>query len=252
MKNNTLFLLTIVMVLSVASCKKKVETCKLGKAYISDGNTTPNANTFSYYSDGKLQKVVYADKTKDSVAYSADTIYIRTYDVNDSVISLFAGVLNSNGDVVSGVKDNLNYSGSITSTDIYSLEYNAEGKLTKKTITNSLQSTLLNLNYDGGNTATGNLFIGGVLDRSYTFYHNTIENKTGVDDMNAVFTPYFGRPSQNLLDSMRIVTAADDTIRVQYSHTLDANEYVSKTTQTFLTTNADTRYSTYQYFGCSK
>jgi hypothetical protein len=251
MKNNLLFLLALAAVLSFSSCKKKVETCKLGKSYASDGSTTPNPNIFSYYSDGKLQKIVYADRTRDTLSYSADSIFIRTIDNFGMSTALFSGVLNSNGSVVSGTKAFLNPSGAVTGTEDYALEYNSAGQLTQKTITNSLGATVLSLNYDGSNTKNGTLYIAGLLDRRYEFHHSTAENKTNIDDMNGVFTPYFGKPSTNLLDSTYIITASD-TIRVQYAHTLDANEYVSKTVQTFLSHETDTKYFTYQYFDCNK
>jgi YD repeat-containing protein len=251
MRNNLLLLLAL-MTLSISSCKKKVEDCKLGKSYASDGSTTPSPNTFSYYSDGRLQKVVYANGTTDTLAYSNDSVYILTLNNVDSVTAVFAGKLNSSGYVTSARKDMVDYAGNVLSTEEYALEYNAEGNLTRKTVTNLGGTTDLNLNYDAGNPATGTLYYGSTLDRRYIFFPNTVENKTGLDALNSVLTPYFGKPSENLLDSTYIITSADDTIRVQYAHTLDANEYVSKTIQTYLTHETDTRYFTYQYFDCNE
>jgi hypothetical protein len=251
MKNNLLFILAAVCVLSAASCKKKVETCKLGKTYASDGNTTPNPNVFSYYEDGRLKTVLYTNRTKDSLSYSADTLYIRTRDNADSTIALFTGVLDSRGNVTSATKVFVDYAGNVISTESYLLEYNSEGQLSKKTVTSGGTSTVLNINYEGTNSKSGTLYIGPNLDRQFFFFHNTVENKTGIDDLNSVLTPYFGEPSTHLLDSAYIITTTD-SIRVQYAHTLDDNEYVSKTIQTFLTDQADTKYFTYQYFDCEK
>lgn len=237
--------------LSTASCKKKVESCKLGKSYISDGSSTPNPNIFSYYSDGRLQKIEYSNNTKDTLIYNADTLVVRTLDNTDSTTAVFTGVLNSAGNVTTGTKVYLDYSGNITSTESYLLEYNAEGNLTQKSVTDATGLTILSITYNGNNSATGTLFIAGVLDRKYTFYHSGVSNKTDIDDMNGVFTPYFGTPSANLLDSTFIITSTDTT-KIQYSHTLDANEYVQKTIQTYLNHGADTKYLTYQYFDCNK
>src|SRR5687768_16089884 len=102
MKNNLLVVLAVLSAFTIASCKKKVESCKLGKSYVSDGSNTPNANIFSYYSDGRLQKVVYANRTKDTLSYNGDTVFVRTLSNIDSVTAVFTGIVNSNGHVVSG------------------------------------------------------------------------------------------------------------------------------------------------------
>jgi hypothetical protein len=251
MKNNLLLFLALVAALSTTSCKKKIENCMLGKSYVSDGSTTPSPNTFSYYSEGRLQKIVYGNRTKDTLSYNGDTIFIRTLNNVDSVTSVFTGILNSNGYIVSGRKNAVDYAGNVIISEDYSLQYNAEGNLTKKTITTPAGTSDFNLNYNGSNSATGTLYLGSNLDKRYIFFHNDIENKTGIDDMNSVLTPYFGKPSANLLDSTHIITSTD-TIRIQYAHTLDANEYVSKTIQTYLTHETDTKYFTYQYFNCSE
>jgi hypothetical protein len=242
MKNrNYLFILCLTFVAILPSCKKKVETCKLGKYYVSDGNTSPKPNVFSYYDDGRIQTITYADASMDTLSYSADTLWVTTYDYNDSLVGTFVGITNGAGDVVSGVKTIYDHiTGSVVLTDNYSNEYNAEGNLTKQTISNGGGTTLLTLTYLNGNTVTGTLYNGAVVDKKYDFFHGSAANKTGIDDLDGLFTPYFGKPSANLLDSTHVISLGD-TIRVQYAHTLDDNDYVSKTIVTSLNSaNAQT------------
>lgn len=251
MKNKILYLLTILCAFAIASCKKKAETCKLGKCYISDGNTTLTANTFYYYPDGRLKKITYTNKTKDSLIYNSAGIIINTFDDNNLLVSVFSGAMNAAGYVTSGTRVYYNGLGAVTSTDSFALTYNADGNLTQQVISNSFGASILNLNYLAGNSATGTFANGIDSAKKYTFYHSTAGNKTGIDEWNGVFTPYFGKPSKNLLDSVHI-TSATDSIRIQYAHYLDANDYVGKTIQTYLTHGVATKYFTYEYFDCSK
>ncbi len=252
MKSRLYLLLTGILLTGLlVSCKKNIKSCKLGKYYLSDGNSTPSPNVFSYYEDGKLKRVVRTDGSKDTLVYNADTLTLLTYDNNGVLTGDFTGILNANGALIAGTKNTYDFSGSLTGTDYIAFEYNANGNMTKQTTNNTSGATILSLTYDGGNTVTGGLYSGGVLNKRYFFYHNTAENKTGVDDLTGAFTPYFGKPSDNLLDSIHIIQpATSDTVRIQYAHTLDNNDYLSNTIQTWLTPGVQTKYHTFQYFDC--
>ncbi len=249
MKNNFFILLAVVSVFTISSCKKKVENCKLGKSYVSDGNNTPNPNTFFYYDNGNLQKITYNDQSKDTLVYNADTLIILTFDSRDSVLSVFTGILNGSRNVIAGTRVYYNYFGNVINTESYSVDYNTDGNLTLQTITDGAGTKTLALEYLSGNTASGTFVDGVNPDKHYVFFHNSVANKTGIDDLNGVFNPYFGKPSKNLLDSTHIISAGD-TIRIQYSHSIDENEYVSQTIRTYLTPGVETKYFTYQYFDC--
>lgn len=254
MRNNICFGFMLLTVLAILpSCKKKIETCKLGKAYTSDGSSTPTPNTFSYYENGKLKSIQFSNNERDSLIYTADTLTVLHFDYRDSLSSQFTGITDGNGLVTTGNKISYDFSGNVSNTEYYLNEYNSTGKLTKQTISNSLGTTILALTFTGGNSSTGNLYNGATLEKKYFFFHSTALNKTGLDDMNIVFSPYFGKPSDNLLDSTHIVlVATSDTIKIKYEHTIDANDYVSKTVQTYLTPGFQTKYHTYQYFDCNE
>ncbi|MES2620725.1 MAG: hypothetical protein V4615_07730 [Bacteroidota bacterium] len=252
MKNKFLFLLAITCVITVSSCKKKIESCKLGKSYSSDGNTTPRPNTFYYYSDGRLQKIEYGNKTKDTLAYRADTIEVLSFDAGGLLSTTFTGTINGSGHVIAGTKAFYDLSGNILSTEDYAMSYNAEGNLTQQVVTHPLTSDILQFYYTAGNADSGVLFVASVPEKRYVFFRGSAENKTGIDDLKGVFVPYFGKSSKNLLDSTYVISATSDTTRIQYAHTLDENDYVSRTIQTYLNSGVETKYLTYQYFDCSK
>ena len=235
------------------SCKKKIENCKLGKSFISDGSSTPNANTFSYYDNGKLKSIKYSNNERDTLIYAADTLTILHFDYRDSLISVFLGLTNGNGLVTTGSKTNFDFSGNLTSTEYFVHEYNTEGQLSKQSISNALGTTILSLSYTGGSSSSANFYNGATLEKKYFFFHSKAANKTGLDDMNSVFTPYFGTPSFNLLDSTHIIlVSSNDTVKIKYEHTFDSNDYVNKTVVTYLTPGFQTKYHTYQYFDCSE
>jgi len=104
----------------------------------------------------------------------------------------FSGILNASGAVISAVRNTLDLSGNITATDYIAFEYNATGNLTKQTTNNTSGATILALGYDGTNTATGTLYISGMLSKRYVFYHNTAVNKTGIADLIGEVTPFLG------------------------------------------------------------
>lgn len=251
MKSKLLLAATAVVLLSVTACKEKIKNCKMGKAYITDGSNTPNANTFYYDGDGRLSKITYSNQSKDSLVYSADTLWVITRDYRDSVTAIFNGILNADGNMVSGVLTSYNFAGTVIGTDNYNMTYNANGTLDGQNISNGSGTTIYSYTYDNGNRATGKKFIGATEAENYVFFHSNVENKSGIDDWNKVFTPYFGEPSNNLLDSAWTI-ASGDTIRVKYEHSLDANGYVTKTTQTYLSPGFQTKYCTYQYFDCKE
>lgn len=248
MRNNLLFL-TILGVLAIAACKKKEQYCKLGKFYATDGANYSIPNTFYYDANNKLVKITYADKTKDTLVYSADTLRIKKYDYRDTLISLFNGLLNGNGYITTATLVTFDVSGNITSTENYSLQYNADGNLLQFSLSNANGTQTRVYTYTNGNRTTGKLFVGGTEQEKYVFYHSTALNKTGIDDNNGVCTPYFGKPSKNLLDSLHIIAGADTT-RIRYTHQLDGNGYVIKTVRSYLTPGVDTKFFTYSYFDC--
>ena len=233
-----------------SSCKKAtILTCQLGKYFISDGTSTPKPNTFYYYDNGKLKKIAYANSDKDTFYYAADTITILRFDDRDSLAGIFTGITDASGNVLTASKSFYDYFGNITGTDYYTNQYNATQNLTQQNISNSLGTTIVNLVYNGNNTATGTKFIGAIQSEKYVFFHNSTENKTQIADFGGVLIPYFGKPSANLLDSMFVITSSD-TIRIKYVHELNENGYTVKTNKTYLSGIADTKYETYSYFNC--
>ena len=253
MKSKLVILLFVVsFLIGVTSCKKDIQSCKLGKSYISDGNNTPLPNTFSYYENGKLKSIIYSNNEHDTLYYVADTLTVTHFDYRDSVAFIVKGIVDANGNLLSASKTTFDYTGVVTDSETWTNEYNSDGRMTKQTVNNTLGTTNLVVNYSGSNSVSANFYRGVILEKKYFFYHNAVANKTGLDDFNNIFTPYLGKPSANLLDSVHMVlTATFDTVKIKYDHTLDANEYVGKTVQTYLTPGFQTKYYTYQYFGCS-
>lgn len=249
MRSKVVPLFLLVFVFSLPSCKPKEKTCKLGKYYVSDASNTPPANTFSYDSDGRLQKIVYSDQNKDTLFYEADTLHLLSYDERDSLTAEFIGNMNSNGDVVTGVRKLYNFLGNLVQVDDYHLEYNASGNLTKQSVSNTNGVMTTTYNYTDGNRSEEKIFSGAVLQRKYLFFHSHADNKTGVNDDEGVFSPYFGRPSKKLLDSLWVITGSDTT-RIIYSHELDANGYLLKSVRAQLHPTADSKFYTYAYFDC--
>jgi hypothetical protein len=252
MKNSLPLLFICAILLFTSSCKKKEQFCKLGKYYSTDGSNTPAPNTFFYYDDDRLQKIIYSNHYKDSVTYSADTIIIHSFDDRDSLVSVLRGILNGSGYLETGVKTGYDYTGNVTTIDNYSLQHNADGNVTQKSVSNSSGTTTNTYEYAGGNRSIGKLYVGSVLQKKFVYFHSTVLNKSGIDDDLGVYNPYFGKPSRNLLDSMYIIEATD-TARVRFTHQLDVNGYVLKTVRTYLApVGVDTRFFTYSYFDCAE
>jgi hypothetical protein len=249
MKNSLLLFICALAVLS--SCKKGVQTCKLGKYYATDGSNSVVANTFFYDGSNRLIKIAYQNGTKDTLVYSADSIYVRSYDDRDSLTALLLGALNSNGYVTNAVKHTYDFLGNVTASDNYTLQYNADGTLSQQTIANTGGTETTIYEYTDGNRSSGKLFVGATETEKYIFSHSNAENKTGIDDNNGVYAPYFGKPSKNLLDSLQVFAGTDTTVAI-YTHTLDRNDYVTKTIRTYLRPAIESRYYTYTYFDCGE
>ena len=256
MKNSIAFaVMMLTAVLFSSSCKKKIETCKLGKHYATDGTSTPagGGNVFVYDAAGRISKITYSNKSIDSLVRVADTLWVFNFSPDYFLVSLLQGITNGAGNVTSATKTSYDLTGAVTGTESYLYEYNATGNLTQKTTSTSGGTSILTLTYTGSNSVSGLLYNGVNLEKKYFFYHGTIENKSQIDDFNSVVTPYLGKPSAQLLDSAHVIlSATSDTLRVQYTHTLDANDYVTKTVESWLTPVVNTTYHTYQYFGCEE
>lgn len=253
MKNSIPLLIITCLMLFSTSCKKKEQFCKLGKYYSTDGSNTPSPNTFSYYEDDRLKKITYTNGYKDSVAYSVDTITVYSFDDRDSLNGIFKGLLNSNGYVESGAKVSYDYIGNITGTDNYSIQHNADGNITQLSVSNTSGTNATTYEYISGNRASGKLFTGATLQKKYVYFASNVLNKGGIiDDELGVFTPYFGKPSKNLLDSAYVIEGTD-TARIRYTYQLDANDYVIKSVKTYLApAGVDSRFFTYSYFDCTE
>src|SRR2546421_6168830 len=59
------------------------------------------------------------------------------------------------------------------------------------------------------------------------FFDASAEHKIGIDETNSAFTPYFGKPSTNLLHSTHIITTSDG-IKLHHYYTLDTTNYLPK------------------------
>lgn len=255
MKSNVWVALLIATVSTVFSCNKKEQTCNLGKMFTTDGSNTTRPTIYSYYADGRIQKVVYPTLNKDSIAYTADSVFVWTRDNKDSLVAYLAATLTNGQNISIGTKTYYNYLGAITGTETITAQYNTAGQLDSKTTNsgNGLQANTFN--FANGNRTTGKHYSGSTHDVDYLFFYGTAENKTGVDFFELSYQPLFGKTDNNLLDSIYLIQLpAKDTIRVQFAHTLDRNGYLSKTVRTYLTpvSGMDTKYVTYQYFNCSK
>lgn len=253
MKNSLpLFFISCLFLFS-SSCKKKEQFCKLGKSYSTDGSNTPAPNTFFYYGDDRLQKITYTSGYKDSIAYSADTITIYSFDDIDSLSAMFKGTLNGGGYLENGAKISYDYLGNIVGTDNYSIQHNADGNITQLSVSNTSGTTATTYDYLNGNRSSGKEFVGATLQKKFVYFASTALNKGEViDDELGVFTPYFGKPSKNLLDSLYVIEGTD-TARIRYTYQLDANDYVIKSVRTYLApAGVDTRFFTYSYFDCAE
>lgn len=251
MKNSYLFVLVLITALGLYGCKKEQQSCKLGKVYISDANSTPLPNTYSYYADGRIQKIVYSNRSKDSLVYQNDSLWVITRDYRDSVIAVVEAAVNSNGAITSGLKTNFDFLGNPGSTETITATYDANGLL--NTLSMNGGGGLMAYNYQntGANRSSGRRFNGSTVTEEYIYFYNSTENKSGVDYTNGQFAPWFGKASANLLDSAYIILPTD-TVRVKYTHSMDKNGYVSRTVQTFFAPGFDTKYYSYQFFDCSE
>lgn len=251
MKNNCIFSLIICLCFALPACKQEIKNCQLGKSYSTTGYSTVVPNMYLYNSDGKLIRISYTNGNIDTLQYAADTLSISSFDNQALLLRTLSGIVAPDDYFTSAIKTTYAGNGTVSSTENLNLEHNAEGRLTKCITASATGTTVLSLNYFEGNSTTGVEYRGTTLAAKYIFYHSHIENKTGIDDLYGTFAPYWGHPSKNLLDSVhRIVFPAADTVRTQYTHTLDANGYVSKTIETRLSGGATTLYHTYQYFNC--
>lgn len=250
MKSKVVLLLALGGLLFTGACKKKIETCKLGRAYVTDGSTTPNPTVFAFGNE-KLSSVKYPNSDFDSLVYNADTMWVFTLDNRDSLTTLLRAITDGSGHVVTGTKTYYDYFGQATGTDNINCTYNADGNLTQQTISNTGGTTIYTYNFTGGNRVSGSKFVGAVKAETYNFFAGTAENKSGLDDLTNLYAPYFGNASANLLDSSWIITSSD-TIRIKYEHQLDANDYVTKTVKTYLSPGFQTKYFTYSYFDCKE
>lgn len=253
MKNNylSIALALLVGLSTLSGCKKKEQTCQLGKVYNSNGNVTPNPNVFSYYDNGNLQKILYADNSKDTLAYSNDSLYLFTYNDQGVLTSILQGQLNGSGFITTALKTFFDYQGNTVSTTNYNCEYNPEGNLTQLTKVDANGTTTQVYTYANGNRADGKIFNGATLSATYYYFHNSAENKTGINDEFDVFTPYLGKASKNLLDSVRVI-ANSDTTRILFDEKLDAKGYLNSATRTYVPTTANTRYFTFSYINCAE
>lgn len=249
MKNRLQLAVIILIALgSFTSCKKKVATCKLSRIFTSDGTTTPMPAVFTYNEDGTLRTIVYPTLSSDSFIYSSNGGSIQSFDKAGHLTGELTGPLNSSGYFTSAVKISYDLLGN-GSSQLQVFSYNGESNLTGQ----SLGSDVLSLQYLAGNTVSGTYEHNGLVRTRYEFFHNTIANKTGVDDLNGVYQPYLGKPSANLLDSLYIIDLnANDTTRIKYAHTLNADDYINTTkVQTYGANGVTTRYIAYQYRDCN-
>jgi hypothetical protein len=248
MKNKLpLFALALLTLGSFTACKKKVQTCKISRVFTSDGTTTPAPAVFSYNSNGSLNTIVYPNQSKDSLSYDANTTRLSTYDNAGHLISEMPGIVNGSGYFTSAGKVTYDLLGNGTS-QLLVFYYNGEGNLTSRNIgSDRLTYQMLN-----GNAVSASYEHNNVVTKRYEFFRNAVANKTGIDDLNGVYQPYFGKPSANLLDSLYIIDLnANDTTRIQYVHTLNADDYVNTTkVQTYHGNSVSTAYITYQYRDC--
>lgn len=248
MKSKLAILFAISGLLFAAACKKKVETCKPGRAYVTDGTTTPNPTIYAFNGE-RLSRVNYPNGDFDSLVYNNDTMWVFTFDNRDSLTTLLHAITDGNGNVTTATQTTYNYFGQPTGIDNINCTYNAEGNLTQQTISNSTGTTIYTYNFNNGNRISGSKFVGAVKTETYSFFAGTVDNKGGINDLTNLYTPYLGKPSYKLLDSAWTITNTD-TIRIRYEHTLDANDYVSKTVKTYLSPGFQTKYYTYSYFDC--
>lgn len=253
MKNSYLLpLLALIIGFSTLnSCKKKDKTCQLGKVYNSNGNVTPNPSVFSYYENGNLQKITYSNKSIDTIAYTNDSLYLWTYNDQGTLTAILEGQLNGSGYITTAAKTFVDINGNTTATATYNCQYNADGNLTQLTLVDANGTTTQVYTYANGNRADGKVFNGATLSSTSYYFHNSAENKTGISDELDVFTPYFGKPSKNLLDSVQVI-ANSDTTRILFNEKLDANGYLNSATRTYVPTVANTRYFTFSYINCAE
>lgn len=248
MKNSVVLALAACLLLS--ACKKEEKTCRLGRITFSDGNTSLPPYVFSYDEAGRLVRLNYPNGNTDSLYYSNDSLYVFSKDDRDSLLSYTAGQLQGNN-LGSGFRQYFDYLGNITNTEGIAAQYNSNGNLTALTLSNSNYTLAQSFSYTGNNRTGGERYNGTTLVEEYVIFRNTLENKTGFDELIDFTTPYYGKASANLADSMWVI-AAGDTSKVQYSYTLDDYGYISKLVKTRFTPNTDTRYYTFQYFDCKE
>lgn len=255
MKSNVWVVVLAAFAVTVSSCNKKEQTCNLGKMFVTDGSNTTRPTVYSYYADGRIQKVLHPTLNKDSIAYTTDSVFVWSRDNKDSLVAYLAASLANGQNIGTGSKTYYNYLGAVTGTETIAAQYNTAGQLESKTTNSSSGLQANTFNYSNGNRTSGKHYSGSTHDIDYLFFYNTAQNKTGFDFFEFNYTTLFGKTDNNLLDSIYMIQLpANDTIRVQFAHTLDRNGYLSKTVRTYLTpvSGMDTKYVTYQYFNCSK
>jgi hypothetical protein len=231
--------------LTVSSCKKNDKACTLARVTVSDGTSFPGDNVFYYHPDGRVKKIVYNNAIKDTVFYSADSIFIVTSDYRDTLIGTYSGVLNSNGDVISAIQNNIGSGGSVSS-EILIFEYNSDRQITKQTKTSGGINYVTNFTYVNGNRVSATEYSDTSLAATYFYKFLDTENKPGFATGTQVFYPYYGKGDKNLLSSF-IKIENTDTSAFEFEHTLTSSKYLSKTRQTQIKPFTSSLYFVYSY-----
>lgn len=243
------------LLMLLAGCDKKERTCQLGRMTISDGSSTPRPSVYSYYDDGRIKSITHPDLTRDSVAYKADSLYVWTRDRNDTLVATLEASLAMGRYIGSGIKKYFDYSGNVLSTENISVQHTAGGQPEAWTIASSSGTVAYSFDFNNSNRATGKRFNGSTQDMAYVFFMSKAINAYDVDYLNLSYSPLMGKSDASLPDSIYIISLpAKDTLRIQFAHYPDKNDYLIKSIRTFLTPAPalETKYITYHYINCTK
>lgn len=235
----------LVTIMAVSSCKKNDKTCTLARVTLSDGTSFSGDNVFHYYADGRVKKISYNNAASDTIFYSGDSIFVAKHDFRDTLTGTFAGILNSNGDVVSAVQNTIS-SGMVTSSEFVSYEYNTDRQITKQTRTDGGVTRVSNYTYVNGNKVSATEYSNTSLAATYFYKFLETENKPGFATGTQVFYPYYGKGNKNLVSSFMKIENTD-TSTFEFEHTLTESKYLGKTRQTQIRPFVSSLYIVYSY-----
>jgi len=232
---NWIFMLSI-GILALTSCKKdsdESEPMPLIATETSDGITS----TFSY-KDGRLDKIVNSDNSKTTFTYETSKVTVSEFESNGTISSTEIYTLNSKGLAISStstgkkkksgnmITDRLMLKNSTSTTATY--EYDANGYMTKVTMSDGTTTSSSTLVITDGNPTSGTATSEGFTFNLLFAYFTDKTNTIGQENEG---TTFLGKQSKNLLKSATI-SFIGYSVSSNYVYEYDSKNRVTNQTET--------------------